>query len=62
MISNESHKTWSKEVIEFTSAYYSNKAMDNYSQEDIEQSITNLLGTILLCIWFNKMYGTTCRV
>jgi len=46
MIFNESHQSWSEEVIEFTSAYYSNKAMDNYSQEDIEQSITNLLGSI----------------
>jgi len=46
MISNESHKTWSEEVKEFTSAYYLNNTMDNYSQEDIEQSITNLLGSI----------------
>ncbi|MCK5065829.1 MAG: alpha/beta hydrolase [Bacteroidales bacterium] len=46
MITNESHQSWGEEVIEFTSAYYSNKEMDNYSQEDIEQSKLDLLGSI----------------
>jgi hypothetical protein len=46
MITNESHQSWGEEVIEFTSAYYSNKEMDGYSQEDIEQSKKNLLGSI----------------
>lgn len=46
MMTNESHQSWGEEVIEYISTYYSNKEMNNYSQEDIEQSKKNLLGSI----------------
>jgi pimeloyl-ACP methyl ester carboxylesterase len=46
MITNESHKSWAEEVLEFTSAYYSKKEPGNFSPEDIERSKRNLLGSI----------------
>ena len=46
MAGSESHKTWGEEVIEFTSSYYSNKSLDQYSEADIEQSKRNLLASI----------------
>lgn len=46
MISNESHEAWGKEVLEFTSAYYSAKGIRDYNEEEIEQSKKNLIASI----------------
>jgi hypothetical protein len=46
MISNETHSSWGKEVIEFTSSYYSNNSENQYSEEDIEQAKRNLLSSV----------------
>lgn len=46
MITNDTHKTWGEEVIEFTSSYYSTKEQSIYSEADIEQAKQNLLGSI----------------
>ena len=46
MIANESHDKWEEQVLEFTSAYYSEKGTGNYSEEEIEQSKKNLVGSI----------------
>ncbi|MEN8228130.1 MAG: alpha/beta fold hydrolase [Bacteroidota bacterium] len=46
MISNESYDAWGEQVLEFTSAYYSEKKSGNYSEEEIEQSKKMLIGSI----------------
>jgi len=46
MSSNESHEAWEKEVLEFTSAYYSAKGIRDYNEEEIEQSKKNLIASI----------------
>jgi pimeloyl-ACP methyl ester carboxylesterase len=46
MITNDTHRTWGEEVIEFTSSYYSSKGEGLYSEADIEQAKNNLLASI----------------
>lgn len=46
MISNESREGWAREVLEFTSEYYRNRVSAEFSEEDIEQSRENLLGSV----------------
>lgn len=46
MIANESHHVWGEEVLKFTSEHYSEKGAGDYSEEDIERSKKNLLGSI----------------
>lgn len=46
MITNDTHTSWGKEVIEFTSFYYSSKEGNQYTDLDIEQAKQNLMASI----------------
>jgi len=46
MILNKSHGAWGEQVLDFTSAFYSQRMSGDYSEEEIEQSKKNLLGSI----------------
>jgi hypothetical protein len=46
MISNETYDGWAEEVIEFTSEHYRSLVSYDFSEEDIEQSRANLLGSV----------------
>jgi pimeloyl-ACP methyl ester carboxylesterase len=46
MATNNTYNTWAEEVIKYTSSYYSNKQVGQYSKKDIEQGKRNLLASI----------------
>lgn len=46
MIANESYEEWKEETIKFTSEFYSERLVGNYSEAEIEQGKENLLASI----------------
>jgi hypothetical protein len=46
MINNESYEEWSEETLIFTSKFYSERLVGNYSEADIERGKENLLASI----------------
>lgn len=46
MIKNESYEIWEEETIKFTSEFYSERLIGNYSETEIEQGKENLLASI----------------
>jgi len=46
LIANESYESWMEETLKFTSKFYSEKLMGNYSDEEIERGKRNLLESI----------------
>jgi pimeloyl-ACP methyl ester carboxylesterase len=46
MISNETRQGWAREVLEFTSEHYRHWVSADFTEEDIEKSKTNLLGSV----------------
>jgi pimeloyl-ACP methyl ester carboxylesterase len=46
MVAHESYQAWEEKVIEFTSKFYSERQIDDYSEADIERGKENLLASI----------------